>query len=316
MHIISKVLFAAVLLSIVGVSIGQYCGPWPVLPIDSITLASPNDTIFIHYLAAPLMYCSVKDELTRLNGYHGGLGLENTKTGYSITFNYDAYPSFFEAVFPAIIRQANGTVDLVWSEGGQVYTYLGINYTYWHCGSQHVANMTGAQFNNFIKWMAQGNTTFTAYNTLAVYKSFPKEPWLIGFECFEFVFECIAQAQRMGAVLLPGITKLKQSIANVYTNSKPIAVDFNDPKHHNDIIDYFEMLERMYNNLGVVKFIEQLFKLFFEGDCYVHYGGQYYYVDVSFPYFEQHWVEMPLINPNASSPFNRRPGLNGYKPRY
>jgi hypothetical protein len=298
-----KIFVLGILLGVVipgQIVFADYCGPWPVLPWEDIERASPNDTIDVWNLITPLMYCTVKDDLTAVNGYHGGVGLHNRNTGYNVSFNFDAVPTFAEAVFPGIIRDKNGTVTLEWSNGGQAFTYLGINFTYWHCGSSVVGKMTGTQYNAFLEWMNTVNDTYTVYNTLTVYKSFPTKPWLVGFECFQFVFECLAQIQRLGGQLVPGLKSLRMAIATVYTDEQPKVVSFNDPKYHNDIIAYFEMLERMFNNLTPLKFFEQLFKLFFMGDCYVHFNGQYYYVDVNFPYFEQHWAEMPLIPVNAS----------------
>lgn len=66
----------------------------------------------------------------------------------------------------------------------------------------------------------------------------------------------------MGGQLVDGVTQLHMAVANVYTNKPPVVVSFDDPKYQKDIISYFEMLERMWNQLGAVKFITQLFKLF------------------------------------------------------
>eukprot|EP01128_Nolandella_sp_AFSM9_P008494 TRINITY_DN5205_c0_g1_i1.p1 TRINITY_DN5205_c0_g1~~TRINITY_DN5205_c0_g1_i1.p1 ORF type:complete len:314 (+),score=57.40 TRINITY_DN5205_c0_g1_i1:115-942(+) len=261
--------------------------------------ADADHTITVSYLAAPLMYCSLKDELTILNGYHGGIGFTNTNTNTSYTINYDAYPSFSQAVFPGITTYPNGTTNMEWSIEGRAFIYEGINTTYWHIENKEVAKMNGIQYNAFLEWLAVANKTFTRYDTVAVYKDYPGTPWLDGFECFQFVFELIKKVQELGGKLTPGLTHLHMAVASIYTNSKPQVVDFDGP-YHNEIIKFYQALELQYKQLGIINFIGEILKLLLFGDAYLFYENQYYKIDAAFPYFKQHWTLFPLYAPNST----------------
>lgn len=78
----------------------------------------------------------------------------NRNTSISYTINYDAYPSFYEAVFPGF-NTTNGNTTLEWSTEGRTFVYEGVNSTYWHVKDQVVAKMTGSQYNRFVsEWLA------------------------------------------------------------------------------------------------------------------------------------------------------------------
>lgn len=81
----------------------------------------------------------------------------------------------------------------------------------------------------------QANDTFTHYNPWFVYKSFPNEPLLSGFECFQFAiatvqkvrgdtFEFEVNIAELGAKMIPGYESLKVSVGTAYAHEKPIKV--------------------------------------------------------------------------------------------
>jgi len=280
---------------LLGVEAG-YCGDWIPLNWTTIPKAASTDQITVRYLAAPLLYCDYEDDFELLAAYHGALALVNTRTGQSWNLNFDAYPSFVNAIIPQMVRDANGTVvDLSWSNFGGVFIYEGINTTYWHSLNQVVATMTGDQFNQLIAWLPVSNLTTPYYNPLSVYYSFPDTVLLDGFECFEWTFTCLAQIQKLGGKLNDGLTELQQSLGTLYSDTTPTKVNYaTDPKVRKHVIEFYETIEAKYNDLGLLKFIEELVEILFDGYFYVYKDTDYYLVELALPYFEIHWYPMKI----------------------
>lgn len=175
---------------------------------------------------------------------------------------------------------------------------------------------------------------------MAVYKHYPDEPWLSGFECFQYVFEVIKAVQGnflCSFVLSDHRTRwaidsrphASQSSCCVYLFQKRTSsctfqnflrslsvnfqVDFNG-RYHQDILNYFSALELKFSRLGLLKFIGQIAKLLvrhvilflitdfyqFQGDAYLYFDHKYYKINARFPYFGQHWTPFPLLKPNMT----------------
>jgi len=275
-------------------SLSDYCGPWPVLGPNQVPLALPSDSVDVFYMAAPLLYCTNLDEYTYINGYHGGIGLRNRRSGLNITVNFEGFPSFKGSFLPVITELSIGSVHFQWQNGGKTFIYPGINMTYWHSLNEKVATMNGLQFNEFMKWVALANATFTHYNPWFVYKSFPDQPLLTGFECFQFALKSVQKVRELGAVMVPGIDKLYVSLGTSYADVKPILVDYWDPVWHDRIEDFYMLLDEKWNDLGYIKFLEALWDLIVDGDFFVRDNDSYYYYQLAFPFFGMHWSPMPI----------------------
>jgi hypothetical protein len=46
--------------------------------------------------------------------------------------------------------------------------------------------------------------------------------------------------------------------------------------------------------LGYVGFLEEIYTIAMNGDFFVRNKDDYYFVDISFPFFEMHWVDMNI----------------------
>lgn len=273
----------------------DYCGPWNAINVTTLERAKPTDVIEVHYLAAPIFYCSYLDRLTYLNAYHGGLGFINKRTGKQVVANFDGYPTFGATFLPTITKNSSGGYDLTWSNIGRVFLYDNINYTYWHSENVYAADLTGAQYNKFLfSYIAGYNDTNPSYDGWNVYASFPSKPLIKGFTCFSFVFECMREIEALGGVLRPNITTLKESLGSLYTKANVQKVSYDDPKWTSQILDFYSFLEENINILGYVGFLEELYTIATTGDFFVRNKDDYYFVDVSFPFFEMHWVDMNI----------------------
>jgi len=173
------------LLLFVFIGVQGDCGPWIPLDITTFPQALPNDTIFIRYLVAPLMECQYNNDGKVVSSYHGGISLVNQRSGFTITVNYDASPSFVLAIVPNIVK-SNGTTELIWENFGKVFVYSGENDTYWET-AVHIGNISGNGYNQFMKWLYTANDSYPYYNLWSVWTDYPGKVLLPNFECFAFV---------------------------------------------------------------------------------------------------------------------------------
>jgi len=277
----------------------QYCSEWIAIDLETqVPKAQPGDQLELYYIAAPLLYCSYLDELTYINGYHGGVGIKNLNTGFEMAINFD-WGDMKGIFLPNITDNGNGNYSLTWANFGATYLYNGINDTYWHSlGRLHVATMTGNQFNQFRDFLSHVNETYTFYNPWFVYKTFPAEPLLEGFECFQAAFKFIQKAIQLGAKRVPGVDTLKVSLGTAYSDMNVTKVDFNSPDWHIRIVDFFFMLEERWDLLGFVGFLEELAIVLATGDFFIRNGDDYYFAEISFPFFEMHWQDFPILTKN------------------
>jgi len=266
------------------------------MDVKTVPVATPTDQIDVYYMAAPLLYCTNLDEYTLVNGYHGGIGLRNRNTGLNITVNFEGFPSFKGSFLPVISQFPNGTYNFEWQNAGKTFIYTSINTTYWHSLNQKVATMNGTQFNQFIQWVAKANDTFTHYNPWFIYYSFPTQPLLKGFECFQFAIQSVLKVKELGATMLPGSDMLMVSLGTSYSDQKPIKVDFWDPNWQSRIVDFYLLLDEKWGDLGFIQFLEELWELIVDGDFFVRDSDDYYYYELAFPFFEMHWTALPATS--------------------
>jgi len=243
---------------------------------------------------APLLFCELGDLMALINAYHGGLGFINTRTGYSISMNFDAYPEFSHAIFPKITKLVNGSYDLDWTNEGKLFVYEGLNATYWNKLNYAAANMTGTQFMQFIAWASKANTTYLYYNLWSVYNQFPTQPLFPGFECFSFVNTAFRVIKSLGGIVPE--TTFKETIATIYSTTVPVELDMNDPGNQALVVDFFTSIQNEWNADGVLGFFESLTSILTNGLFIIYDSGHYYLVKLVDPDFNLNWSVMPVLN--------------------
>jgi len=217
----------------------------------------------------------------------------NRRTGYVFTINYDASPSFQEAIIPNITRYSNGTVDLIWENYGKVFIYEGENDTYWET-VQWIASMNGTSYTAFMMWLSTANDSYPYYNLWSVWTGWPGKPLLTNYECFAFVWTSLGKLRELGAKYVPN-AKAKQSFICVYSSNVPQKVDMSLPSERNKVVTFYETLEGALKDLGIIKFLESLYDILIDGEFYIRKDDDYYHVNMDqFPYFDIHYVNMPL----------------------
>jgi len=190
-----------------------------------------------------------------IGAWHGGLSFKNQRTGYTITVNFDASPSFQLAIIPHIVRYPNGTADLLWENYGKVFIYIGENDTYWET-VMPVASMNGTSYNLFMKWVGKANDSYPFYNLWSVWTNWPGKVLLPNYECFAFVWSAFGQIKTLGGVFRPDAHP-RQSFISLYSNSVPVKVDQTNPMMKEALVDFYETLEASIKDMGIIGFFER-----------------------------------------------------------
>jgi len=97
----------------------------------------------VWFLEAPLFEAVFGRLLGKENLLHNAIGLHNTNTGESWTIEYDAENEVFNATFPYVVTNDNGTRSLSWLNGGGVCITHGINQTFWIHNNTNMATISG-----------------------------------------------------------------------------------------------------------------------------------------------------------------------------
>jgi len=234
------------------------------------------------YLVAPLMECDYNDDFSYLDAYHGGLAFRNLRTGFIITLNYDATPTFPEAILPDVITYPNGTQELQWSNNGRVFIYSGLNETYWHTTVETMATINGTVYNKYMNWIKDYNTTHPWYNVWSVYDEYPGHVLVPNHECFAYVWESLQYLTGVGVIIGP--SKAKVSFLALFSGSQPVKVEMSDPTTSASVIKFYVLMNKEIHNYGFLGFMEVITKMVFYSDFYIHVDTDYYRVELQYPW--------------------------------
>jgi len=185
---------------------------------------------------------------------------------------------------------------LEWFNQGRVFIYNNINYTYWHSQDIFVATMTGVQYNTFMTdYVGKFNETLPFYDAWNVFIDFPNTPLIEGYTCFSFVFSAVQEIVKMGGKMQPGVDSLKVSLGTLYTSHNVTKVSYSDPAWTNQILDFYLTLDESVQILGYAGFLEEIVAIITTGDFFVRNRDDYYFVQLTYPYFLMHWTDFPLF---------------------
>lgn len=97
------------------------------------------------------------------SGFHSAFGVVNRGQGINYTLEFYSVGRVINAVLPVIKKDANGTVELVWENGGQNCMTRGLNASYFNIAMQLVTTVRGDLFNQWLGWVNYDNATVTEY---------------------------------------------------------------------------------------------------------------------------------------------------------
>jgi len=276
------------------------CGPWiPLNVTTQVPTAKDSDTIIVYNLVSALLECSFDARLSYLNGYHGGIGFRNVNSNFSISVNFDAYPTFEGAVFPVIQFGPDGNPDLIWSSLGKVFIYSGINMTFWSFGTKMVGSINGSVYNQYLKWVALYNDTETDskfYDVFSIYTHFPMRPWdtkwMNPHECFSFAWESYRFMASLGVRWT--LRTARQSIVAIHTQNAPTLISMTDPVERKLVANFYLYFTNRIATEGDDAIIDIIRDLLQNDRYYLHRRGQYYLVHPWAPFMDTLYVEVPL----------------------
>jgi len=232
---------------------------------------------------------------TFLNGYHSGIGFRNLNSGYSMTVNFDAVPSFTGSVIPEVSYQASGEPELLWSDYGGVLIYTGINMTFWAYGSEEVANITGSNFNSLLSWFVTYNSSNPYYNVWSVHTQYPLQPWdrtwIASHDCFAFVWEAYGYLTTLGVHFK--VKSGRQSVMALLSPTEPIKMDMNNPIEKLYVISFYRYLLYQIEVYGPTAILTIVSELLYEERMIIRVDGEYYMVKPWSPFFDTYYVNEP-----------------------
>ncbi len=174
--------------------------------------------------------------------------------------------------------------------------YMGINSTYWSSRQQVVATITGDMHNKFIdQFLSTANATFTNYNMLNVFYDWNNNPaqrkeWMHGFTCADFDWVAFDVLYKLGAKFNYNLAfKPHKNYMNYYAKEAPNIVSFDDPQHHQKIVNFFELVEFKFKSMSFPELMLELWTLL-QGDVYLRYNNDYYHVKLHAPFINFKYV--------------------------
>jgi len=221
-------------------------GDYSIKTPSDFPLVSPDDTIDVLFLRAPLLEAAHGDLMGAIKGFHSGVGFRSHANRTTWQFEFDAI-NFIGAVIPEV---KDG--EVIWNNTAEVCARDEIRYTYWQVGTS-VATITGAEYNQMqhvIGWYAHNNSV---YQGLTVVRSDGTESLMHRSNtCSDFTwtfFMALKQLigpDRFQPAVLP-ITTQFTLLAD--DNINPVKVSAQDPEHKRSIADFFQKFANIQSDL-------------------------------------------------------------------
>ncbi|GAM24963.1 hypothetical protein SAMD00019534_081380, partial [Acytostelium subglobosum LB1] len=245
-----------------------------------------DNVVKVYYMQAPIFEAMYGNLFGELGGFHSALGFFDQTTGMNYTAEYDAYYEVLNGSFPNIV-EVNGTKELLWCNKGTLCTFPSVNLTYWDpsifpsASLTYLSTINGATFNKFSQWMLSYNDTNPNYQTWDVWDSFGDNLYLQSSTCDDFVVAGVEYLYSLGSTFECD-TVFKRDYINIYS-SKPVMISFKEEKE--DILKFFEVFHftKGESFIDVIKQVMSIFDLkkYFYDD-----KGNYYRLDLNFPYVD------------------------------
>jgi len=270
--------------------------PWTPVDWRTIPQAQEGDSFEVWYLLAPLLEEDFGSFGDIVHIYHGAIGLLNNRTAESYTLNYDANDFFRNSLFPTIATDANGTIDLIWDNGGAAFIYQGINITYWEGGRHLITNINGSLFNNFISnWSPNVNLTHAYYDMFGIVDLVANVVVLPSYDCFDFVWATLTFFYDNGAKL-DYSTNVSRNYIMIYGGTPLDVTELYeyDSNVHQSIIDFYTFIQAKFSDLSAGQIFLAFIDLFLEGEFYLRQSTEYWSTQLELPLVGVHFYPTPL----------------------
>eukprot|EP01124_Arcella_intermedia_P037353 TRINITY_DN998_c0_g1_i1.p1 TRINITY_DN998_c0_g1~~TRINITY_DN998_c0_g1_i1.p1 ORF type:complete len:318 (-),score=37.80 TRINITY_DN998_c0_g1_i1:154-1107(-) len=287
------------------------CGPdeWIVLNVSGLPPLDGTERVVVTNLVSALLECTEGDILTRLNGYHGGLGFtvyhpsQPSQVYFEISLNYDAYPTFLGSIFPSMQYGLSGVPSMSWSAEGKVFVYEGINITFWDpekYGTKQIGEINGTVLKDYLEWIVQYNNSNDPdqifYDAVGLYTYYPMRPWdkvwFPSHECFSFVWESIHFFAEKGIIF--DVKSAKQSVIAIFTTKDPVPISMDDPVQRQAVLTFYQIISELLYQDTIAGVINAIREVMVNHQWYMHHRGEHYLIYPEFPYISTYFVELPF----------------------
>lgn len=276
-----------------------YCqtAPFWTFCKDGVPPAAPlpdNDAVEIWWLVAPIWEFVLGPVMGELGLYHSAIGFRHVRTNRTWTIEFESLFESPNATFPYVVqsdpKDPSSQKEIIWCNEGAICFMPFINWTY-YTNKSVVAMTNGAVFNKFMQWVPVENETYSLYYyTFSVYEQWRQEPaYVDAYTCDDFAFRALGVLAWLG-VDFHGIT-LERDFLNFYS-SKPQLVDSSDPVNMKKITDFYGKYQ--LKGKSVIKAAQLLIEFLF-ADKYILSFGQYYWLQLHWPYFNWRWAHAPIV---------------------
>jgi len=263
---------------------------------------TPTDEIQVWYYEAPVFEGEYGNLFTTVDAYHTGFGFIDLTTKLNYTFEYDAYSEVLNATIPFVINGTNGTKELLWMNKGAVCVIPSVNISYWDHKRTLLTLITGQQFNQFSMWTKAYNESNPVYELWTVWDIYPNNSLeYAALDCTSFNWAGFDYLHRIGAEFNLTDGYPSHTYVALYSNPPPAMVDMSNETIYNDVIAFYSEFENFTTISDILTLLAELA----DRPKYLYYGGAYYKLFLSFPYF--YITYFPTPYPWITTSTNNKP---------
>jgi len=219
------------------------------LGASDVPLVSPNDTIEVFFLRAPLLESSLNTTMMgAFNAFHSGVGF-SASNGSTWQFEYDAQ-HFIGALFPEV-----ADLTIKWDNAAEVCMTPFLRKTYWKLALL-VHTITGAQYNSLADTIGGYSAKHPLYQTFTVYNSAEQLPYHQADTCSDFTWTLFSTMKALGfprglGPIIPPATSQFALFGN--SSVPPKTVKMWNPIERLKVLEFYELLHNTYQSFTTEK---------------------------------------------------------------
>ncbi|KAK3100168.1 hypothetical protein FSP39_015653, partial [Pinctada imbricata] len=292
----------------------SYCqaGVIPFCPTGRDTNTMPKfeatDQVEIYALKKPVWEFKFGDLLGKLHIMHDAIGILNLNTKQNYTMEWYELFQLFNCTFPHVLKNDS----VVWCNQGATCIYDGIVDNLWSQNGTliKVADLTGAQFNQFAEWVLWDNKTGIFYETWTVEKEPGGKMWFDSFDCASWVLRAFEELANVGARFDHTI-QLNYTRIHLYSDTPVYLGNATQVFSNKTLATRVREFYREFQNyrsatLDIEHIIQGMIDVLMYHEFYLFYNFEYWYLPMKPPYLKLSYNKIPLPKPREKLYF--KPG--------
>ncbi|XP_009892333.1 PREDICTED: ceroid-lipofuscinosis neuronal protein 5 [Charadrius vociferus] len=268
---------------------------------SDIPVMKEEDVIEVYRLQTPVWEFKYGDLLGHLKIMHDAVGFKSSLTGKNYTMEWYELFQLGNCTFPHL---RPGMDAPFWCNQGAACFYEGIDDAHWKENGTLVlvTTISGTMFNEMAKWVKYDNETGIYYETWTVQASPDKQSvvWFDSYECSKFILRTYQKLADLGAVFRKIQTNYTSIILfsgePIYLGNETSIFGPRGNKTLAAAIRDFYYPFKPHRTVG--EFFVDLFKIIdrviLNGQFYLFYNLEYWFLPMKFPYLKIIYEEVPL----------------------